>query len=94
MLKLQSSLVLGVQACARPAAAGLADRSRPGAGLLRYANPLMSTEPLTDPKDSGYATSPNWRRAWAGLVFPGSSLPNALVPLGPITEFGTGAGKE
>jgi putative alpha-1,2-mannosidase len=27
-------------------------------------------------------------------VFPGSSLPNAMVQLSPITEYGTGAGYE
>jgi predicted alpha-1,2-mannosidase len=29
---------------------------------------------------------------WAGLAFPGSSLPNAMVQLSPITEFNTGSG--
>ena len=99
MLKLKIGLllllVLGVLAGARPAAPSHA--SRPGRDLgpanpLRYANPLMGTGPLTDPKDIGYAAPKSWRGAWAGLVFPGSSLPNALVQLSPITEFGTGAG--
>ena len=30
----------------------------------------------------------------AGLVFPGASLPNAMVQLSPITKFGSGAGYE
>lgn len=84
------ALALGLGACAGttpPAHRGPAPDSP-----LRYANPLMGTGPLTDPQDIGYATPKSWRGAWAGLVFPGSSLPNALVQLSPITEFGTGAG--
>jgi len=84
------ALALGLGACAGttpPAHRGPAPDSP-----LRYANPLMGTGPLTDPQDIGYATPKNWRGAWAGLVFPGSSLPNALVQLSPITEFSTGAG--
>ncbi|TGD77701.1 glycoside hydrolase family 92 protein [Hymenobacter wooponensis] len=59
---------------------------------LQYANPFMGTAPLTDPKTIGYAPPEGWRGVWAGLVFPGSSLPNAMVQLSPITEFHTGAG--
>ena len=99
MLKLKSGLLLllalGVLAGARLAAASRARRAGRNPALaspLRYANPLMGTGPLTDPKDIGYAAPKSWRGAWAGLVFPGSSLPNALVQLSPITEFGTGAG--
>jgi putative alpha-1,2-mannosidase len=33
-------------------------------------------------------------RVWAGLVYPGAALPNAMVQLSPITEFGSGAGYE
>jgi putative alpha-1,2-mannosidase len=29
-----------------------------------------------------------------GLNFPGSSLPNAMVQLSPVTEYGSGAGYE
>ena len=85
-------LALGAVACARstaPVHSGSADAP---AGVLRYANPLMGTGTLTDPKDIGYAPPPSWRGAWAGLVFPGSSVPNAMVQLSPITEFHTGAG--
>ncbi len=97
MLKLKSGLLLllalGVLACASSAASGQASRAGWGpASLLRYANPLMGTGPLIDPKDIGYAAPQSWRGAWAGLVFPGSTLPNALVQLSPITEFSTGAG--
>ncbi|RPD45246.1 glycoside hydrolase family 92 protein [Hymenobacter sediminis] len=61
-------------------------------GYLQYANPFMGTAPLNDPKTIGYAPPEGWRGVWAGLVFPGSSLPNAMVQLSPITEFHTGAG--
>ena len=54
-------------------------------------NPLFGTAPITDPKEIGYTPPENWR-VWAGLVFPGSSLPNGMVQLSPITTFGTGTG--
>jgi predicted alpha-1,2-mannosidase len=59
----------------------------------RYVNTLIGTAPLLDPKVIGYTPPKNWR-VWAGLVYPGSSLPNAMVQLSPITEFGSGAGYE
>ena len=59
--------------------------------LTSYVNPLLGTAPLTDEKDIGF--KPPWR-VWAGLVFPGASLPNAMVQLSPITKFGSGAGYE
>lgn len=59
----------------------------------RYVNTLIGTAPLLDPKIIGYTPPEGWR-VWAGLVFPGSSLPNAMVQLSPITKFGSGAGYE
>jgi predicted alpha-1,2-mannosidase len=56
-----------------------------------YVNPLLGTAPLTDPADIGF--KPPWR-VWAGLVFPGASVPNAMVQLSPVTRFGSGAGYE
>ena len=56
-----------------------------------YVNPFLGTAPLTNPADIGF--TPPWR-VWAGLVFPGASLPNAMVQLTPITKFGSGAGYE
>jgi predicted alpha-1,2-mannosidase len=56
-----------------------------------YVNPFLGTAPLTNPADIGFA--PPWR-VWAGLVFPGASVPNAMVQLSPITKFGSGAGYE
>lgn len=58
-----------------------------------YVNPLIGTAPLTDPEFIGYTPPEGWR-VWAGLVYPGASLPNAMVQLSPITEYGTGAGYE
>jgi predicted alpha-1,2-mannosidase len=56
-----------------------------------YVNPFLGTAPLTNPVDIGF--TPPWR-VWAGLVFPGASLPNAMVQLTPVTKFGSGAGYE
>ena len=58
-----------------------------------YVDPFLGTAPLTDTKLIGYTPPKDWR-VWAGLVFPGSSLPNAMVQLSPITEYHTGAGYE
>ncbi len=60
---------------------------------LPYVNPFLGTAPLTDPDFIGYTPPEGWR-VWAGLTFPGSSLPNAMVQLSPITEYGSGAGYE
>lgn len=59
----------------------------------RYVNPFIGTAPLTDPKIIGYTPPKDWR-VWAGLVYPGSTLPNAMVQLSPVTEYGSGAGYE
>lgn len=56
-----------------------------------YVNTFIGTAPLTDPEQIGYTPPKDWR-VWAGLVYPGSSLPNAMVQLSPITAYGTGAG--
>lgn len=60
---------------------------------LEHVNPFIGTAPLTDPEFIGYEPPENWR-VWAGLTFPGSSLPNAMVQLSPITQYGSGAGYE
>jgi predicted alpha-1,2-mannosidase len=57
----------------------------------RYVNTLIGTAPLTDSKVLGYQLPDGWR-SWAGLTFPGSSLPNAMVQLSPMTAYGSGAG--
>ncbi|WP_397311160.1 GH92 family glycosyl hydrolase [Parachryseolinea silvisoli] len=60
---------------------------------ISYVNPLIGTAPLTDSTILGYKLPEGWR-SWAGLVFPGTSLPNAMVQLSPMTEYGSGAGYE
>src|SRR5690242_1955056 len=59
--------------------------------LTSYVNPFLGTAPLTNVADIGF--TPPWR-VWAGLTFPGASLPNAMVQLSPITKFGSGTGYE
>ncbi len=61
--------------------------------LTEYVNPFFGTAPLTNPDEIGYTPPEGWR-VWAGLTYPGSSVPNAMVQLSPITEFGSGAGYE
>ncbi len=58
-----------------------------------YVNTFMGTAPLLDEKIIGYKPPKDWR-VWAGLTYPGASLPNAMVQVSPITEYGTGAGYE
>lgn len=65
--------------------------SRAAEALVNYVDPFLGTAPLTDVTDIGF--EPPWR-VWAGLTFPGASLPNAMVQLSPMTEFGSGAGYE
>ena len=59
--------------------------------LTEYVDPFLGSAPLTNPSDIGF--KPPWR-VWAGLTFPGTSVPNAMVQLSPITKFGSGAGYE
>lgn len=54
-----------------------------------YVNPLLGTATLWDPKDLGFIPT---HRAWGAEVFPGSSLPNAMVQLSPVTKFHSGSG--
>ncbi|MFL9844536.1 GH92 family glycosyl hydrolase [Flavobacterium rhizosphaerae] len=61
--------------------------------LTTLVNPFIGTAPLLDTKIIGY-TPPADMRVWAGLVFPGSSVPNAMVQLSPMTKYGSGAGYE
>ncbi|TCD10389.1 glycoside hydrolase family 92 protein [Pedobacter frigidisoli] len=68
-------------------------QSQQKTSLTKYVNTFIGTAPLTDPKILGYELPNGWR-SWAGLTFPGSSLPNAMVQLSPITEYGSGAGYE
>ena len=60
---------------------------------VAYVNPFHGTAPLTDPDFIGYKPPEGWR-VWAGLTYPGATLPNAMVQLSPITQYGSGAGYE
>ncbi|WP_321375951.1 GH92 family glycosyl hydrolase [uncultured Draconibacterium sp.] len=61
--------------------------------VTQYVNPFLGTAPLQDSFDCGYNPPKDWR-VWAGLTYPGASLPNAMVQLSPITEWHSGAGYE
>lgn len=73
--------------------AAASGKSQSANSYTKYVNTFIGTAPLTDPKILGYELPEDWR-SWAGLTFPGSSLPNAMVQLSPITEYGSGAGYE
>ncbi len=57
--------------------------------LTKYVNPLLGTATLWDSIDIGYKPT---HRTWGAEVFPGSSLPNAMVQLTPVTQFHSGSG--
>lgn len=73
--------------------ASTAGKSQTAAAYTKYVNTFVGTAPLTDSAILGYNLPKGWR-SWAGLTFPGSSLPNAMVQLSPMTEYGSGAGYE
>ncbi len=73
--------------------ASTAGKSQTATAYTKYVNTFVGTAPLTDSAILGYNLPKGWR-SWAGLTFPGSSLPNAMVQLSPITEYGSGAGYE
>lgn len=62
-------------------------------GVTRYVNPFIGTTPLTDSAIVGFRVPDGWR-PWSGLTYPGASLPNAMVQVSPMTEYGSGAGYE
>ena len=57
--------------------------------LTGYVNPFLGTATLWDSIDIGYKPS---HRTWGAEVFPGSSLPNAMVQLSPVTQYKSGSG--
>ncbi|MDR3060642.1 MAG: GH92 family glycosyl hydrolase [Dysgonamonadaceae bacterium] len=66
-------------------------RGQSGKQLTDYVNPLLGTATLWKPEDLGYVRT--WKeRTWGAEVFPGSSVPNAMVQLSPVTQFRSGAG--
>src|SRR3546814_8224575 len=61
-----------------------------GSRLTDHVNPFLGTATLWEPEDHGYVLNTQ-DRAWGAEVFPGSSLPNALVPFSPVTQSRRGA---
>jgi predicted alpha-1,2-mannosidase len=57
--------------------------------VTAYVNPLLGTATLGDPKDLGFVPT---HRSWGAEVFPGSSVPNAMVQLTPVSQFHSGSG--
>jgi len=57
--------------------------------VIDYVNPFLGTATLWDSIDIGYKPT---HRTWGAEVFPGSSLPNAMVQLSPVTKFRSGSG--
>ena len=66
-------------------------RSQSNKQLTDYVNPLLGTATLWTPEDLEYVRKRE-ERTWGAEVFPGSSLPNAMVQLTPVTQFRSGAG--
>lgn len=65
------------------------NRSQAQRSPVNYVNPLLGTATLTDSADAGFKPT---RRVWGAEVFPGSSVPNAMVQLTPVTKFHSGSG--
>ncbi|MGE5519342.1 MAG: GH92 family glycosyl hydrolase [Candidatus Dadabacteria bacterium] len=83
-----TGLILTVLACVCLAVQG---QKPVTSAHTRYVNTLIGTTPLYDSAIVGFRVPEGWR-PWSGLVFPGSSLPNAMVQLSPVTMYGSGAG--
>lgn len=58
---------------------------------FELVNTFIGSAPLTDPAEIGYTPPYGWR-VWAGLTFPGATLPHGMVQLSPVTQFNTGSG--
>jgi len=91
VLGLSLGCLLG--SCKMKSIAGISTTIDDSKELVAYVNPFIGTAPLTDPAFIGYTPPKDWR-VWAGLTYPGSTLPNAMVQLSPITQYGSGAGYE
>ncbi|MDR0814415.1 MAG: GH92 family glycosyl hydrolase [Bacteroidales bacterium] len=57
--------------------------------LTDYVNPFLGTATLWEVEDLGFTPT---HRTWGAEVFPGASLPNAMVQLSPVTLFHSGSG--
>jgi len=76
--------LLFISVCINGVANGQAQKK-----LADYVNPFLGTATLWDSIDIGY--KPTFR-TWGAEVFPGSSVPNAMVQLTPVTKFKSGSG--
>lgn len=79
--------------CKTDTGTGKEDSKEGNKSAYNYVNTFIGTAPLLDKKIIGYTPPEDWR-VWAGLTYPGSSVPNAMVQLSPITKYGSGAGYE
>jgi len=59
--------------------------------LTSLVNPFLGTATLWDKSDLHYDRHRK-ARTWGGETFPGSSLPNAMVQLSPVTMYRSGSG--
>ena len=59
--------------------------------LTDYVNPFLGTATLWEKEDLGYERHRE-ARTWGAEVFPGASLPNAMVQVTPVTMYHSGAG--
>ena len=59
--------------------------------LTDLANPLLGTATLWKSEDLGYERHRE-ARTWGAEVFPGASVPTAMVQLTPVTQYHSGAG--
>lgn len=57
--------------------------------LTAFVHPFLGTATIWDSIDIGYKPT---HRTWGAEVFPGASLPNAMVQVSPVTMFHSGAG--
>lgn len=90
MIKFKSSVALVVLSVAMIGAKANAQKT---SKYTSQVNTFVGTAPLLDEKIIGYKP-PADMRVWAGLVFPGSTVPNAMVQLSPMTKYRSGAGYE
>lgn len=59
--------------------------------LTDYVNPMLGTATLWETEDLGYERHRE-ARTWGAETFPGSSVPNAMVQLTPVTMYHSGSG--
>lgn len=59
--------------------------------LTDYVNPMLGTATLWETEDLGYERQ-RMARPWGAETFPGSSVPNAMVQLTPVTMYHSGSG--